>query len=101
LAARCKNIAKKLAVSINTAELYEYSQATKTAEFMDGYREQAKIEPKNTELKRFHGLDRAADYGLGSVYTQSKLTALAVNLKRIAKLISHFGTRVFPIYIDL
>lgn len=87
---KSRNIAKKLGVSVNTAELYEYSQTTKTAEFMDGYRKRAKIEPKNAELKRFHGLSRAAGYGLRSVSTQAKLTAMAVNLKRIAKLVSAF-----------
>lgn len=35
-------------------------------------------------MKRFHGLDRARGYGLKSVNLQAKLTALAVNLKRIA-----------------
>ncbi|WP_174520052.1 transposase, partial [Syntrophomonas wolfei] len=52
------------------------------------YRKRAKIEPKNAELKRFHGLDRAKGYGLRSIRIQAKLTALSVNLKRIAKLVS-------------
>ena len=39
-------------------------------------------------MKRFHGLARAKWYGLESVSKQAKLTAIAVNLKKIAKLIS-------------
>ena len=39
-------------------------------------------------MKRFHGLARARGYGLRSVSLQAKFTALAVNLKRIAKLVS-------------
>lgn len=81
-------IARVLAISINTPELYEYSQRAKTPEFLEEYRKRAKIEPKNAELKRFHGLDRAQGYGLRSIRIQAKLTALAVNLKRIAKLVS-------------
>ncbi|MBQ7707365.1 MAG: hypothetical protein IJT72_06265, partial [Lachnospiraceae bacterium] len=42
----------------------------------------------NAEMKRFHGLARARGYGLRSVSLQAKFTALAVNLKRIAKLVS-------------
>ena len=35
-----------------------------------------------------HGLDRARGYGQLSMSTQAKLTAIAVNLKRIAKILS-------------
>lgn len=85
---KSKRIGKLLTISVNTPELYEYSQRAKTPEFIQEYRKRAKIEPKNAELKRFHGLDRAKGYGLRSVRIQAKLTALAVNLKRIAKLVS-------------
>lgn len=50
------------------------------------YKKRASHEWKNGEMKRFHGLDRARGYGLKSVNLQAKLTALAVNLKRIAAL---------------
>lgn len=85
---KSKRIAKLMEVSVNTPELYEYSQRTKIQEFVEEYRKRAKIEPKNAELKRFHGLDRAKGYGLRSVRIQAKLTALVVNLKRIAKMVS-------------
>ena len=37
-------------------------------------------------MKRFHGLSRARGWGLRSILFQAKLTAIAVNLKRIAAL---------------
>ena len=76
---KSKQIARKLRIGINTPELYEYNQRAKTPEFLEEYRKRAKIEPKNAELKRFHGLDRAKGYGLRSICIQAKLTALAVN----------------------
>jgi hypothetical protein len=42
---------------------------------------------KNGEMKRFHGLARARGYGLESASFQAKLTAIAVDLKRIAAII--------------
>lgn len=39
---------------------------------------------ENGEMKRFHGLFRARGWGLRSILFQAKLTAIAVNLKRIA-----------------
>jgi len=83
---KSKRISRLLRISINTPELYEYSQRAKTSEFLIEYKKRAKIEPKNAELKRFHGLGRTSGYGLRSIRIQAKLTALAVNLKRIAKL---------------
>lgn len=85
---KLKTIGKILNLGENAAEYYEHNQWTKTEEFKEGYKKRAKIEPKNAELKRFHGLDRARGYGLKSVSTQTKLTVIAVNLKRICKLIS-------------
>ena len=85
---KSKRIGKLLTVSITTPELYKHSQRTKTPEFLEEYRKRAKIEPKNAELKRFHGLNRAKGFGLRSIRIQAKLTVLAVNLKRIARMVS-------------
>jgi transposase len=82
-----KTKAKKLRVGLNANEFYEYSQWAKTEEFKTEYKKRAASEWKNAELKRFHGLNRAYGYGLKSVSMQAKLTALAVNLKRIARLL--------------
>jgi len=85
-----KTKAKKLIVGTNAGDYYEHSQWAKTDEFQEEYRKRASIEWKNAELKRFHGLARAKGYGLRSISTQAKLVALAVNLKRIAALVSSF-----------
>jgi len=81
-------VGRVLTVGINTPEFYEYSQQQKTEEFKEKYKERACQEWKNGEMKNFHGLDRAKGYGLKSMSIQAKLTALAVNLKRIAKILS-------------
>lgn len=81
---------KILEITANTVEFYEYSQFTKTEGFHEKYKKRASHEWKNGEMKRFHGLDRARGYGLRSMLTQVKFTALAVNLKRIAGLVSSY-----------
>jgi hypothetical protein len=73
---------------MNTTEFYEMSQFQKTEEFKEKYKKRASIEGKNAELKRFHGLSRARGYGLLSVSKQSKLAAIATNIKRIAAIVS-------------
>lgn len=77
-----------LVIGLNTTEFYEISQYQKTDEFLEKYKKRASIEGKNAELKRFHGLCRARGYGLLSVSQQSKLAAIAVNIKRIAAIVS-------------
>jgi hypothetical protein len=72
----------------------------KTEEFKEKYKKRACQEWKNGEMKNFHGLDRARGYGLKSMSIQAKRTVLAVNLKRIAYILSsfilfHFFTKFF------
>jgi len=81
-------VGRVLTIGINTPEFYEYSQQQKTDEFQEKYKERACQEWKNGEMKNFHGLDRAKGYGQKSMSIQAKLTELAVNLKRIAKILS-------------
>ncbi|WP_077368785.1 IS1182 family transposase [Anaerosalibacter sp. Marseille-P3206] len=83
-----KNIGKILEVGINTPEFYGYSQEQKTDGFKEKYKKRACHEGKNGEMKNHHGLNRARGYGLRSMSTQAKLTAIAVNLKRIASILS-------------
>lgn len=82
----CANTAarKILEIGINTNEFYDISQSQKTEEYLEKYKKRASIEGKNAELKRYHGLYRARGYGLLSISLQSKLAAIAVNIKRIA-----------------
>ncbi len=83
-----KRAGRILTVGKNTTEFYEISQYQKTEEFLEKYKKRASIEGKNAELKRFHGLSRARGYGLLSVSKQSKLAAIAVNIKRTAAMVS-------------
>lgn len=84
---KAKTKVRSLHVSLDTAQLYALSQRQKTPEFLEKYKKRAAQEWKNAEMKRFHGLARARGFGLIGVATQAKLTAIAVNLKRIAALI--------------
>ncbi len=83
-----KSVRKILNIGINTLEFYEISQSQKTDEFKEKYKKRASIEGKNAELKRSHGLGRAKGYGLVSMSKQSKLAAIAVNIKRIAAIMT-------------
>ncbi|WP_433747902.1 IS1182 family transposase [Falsibacillus pallidus] len=99
-----KTVGKVLEVGINTPEFYEYSQQQKSEEFRQKYRKRACQEWKNGEMKNFHGLDRARGYGLKSMTLQAKLTALAVNLKRIAKILSSkkaLSSHLTPIFLKI
>lgn len=81
-------VGRILVVGINTPEFYEYSQQQKTDEFKEKYKKRACQEWKNGEMKNFHGLDRAKGYDQFGMELQAKLTAFAVNLKRIAAILS-------------
>lgn len=79
---------KKLNIGINTLEFYEISQSQKTEAFKEKYKNRASIEGKNAELTGSQGLGRAKGYGLVSMSKQSKMAAIAVNLKRIAAIMT-------------
>lgn len=49
----------------------------------------AHIEPKQGEMKRFHGLERAKFRGIEKLNVQAILTGIVVNIKRFVKLSSH------------
>src|SRR5659263_74670 len=65
----------------------EAKEYNKTQDFKDDMRERAHIEPKHAEMKRFHGLARAKYWGLAKVNIQSIITAISVNVKRLANVI--------------
>ena len=79
---------KALKVGRNAPEYYKYLVLSKKDDFLEGYKKRACHENKNGEMKRFHGLAKAKGYSLLSMRKQARLTAIAVNLKRIAKLVS-------------
>jgi transposase len=59
----------------------------KTQAFKDDMKERAHIEPKNAEMKRFHGMARTRYWGLSKVNVQFNITAIVVNVKRLANVI--------------
>jgi IS5 family transposase len=65
----------------------EAKEYNKTQDFKDDMKERAHIEPKHAEMKRFHGLARAKYWGLAKVNIQSIITAITVNVKRLANVI--------------
>ena len=62
----------------------EAKEYNKIQDFKDDMKERAHIEPKNAEMKRFHGMERARYWGLPKVNVQFIITAIAVNVKRLA-----------------
>lgn len=56
-------------------------------EYQEGKKERYKIEQKNGEGKNRHGLGRCRYLGLAKYAVQSLLTAIAMNLKRMVKLL--------------
>ena len=54
-----------------------------TEDYKEDMKIRAHIEPKNAEMKRFHGLKRAIYRGLERVNIQAIYTAIVVNLKRL------------------
>ena len=84
---KAKSKARKLQVAASAPLFYELSQEQKQPEFQEKYKKRAAQEWKNAEMKRFHGMSRARGWGLRGIRIQVKLTAIAVNLKRIAALV--------------
>jgi IS5 family transposase len=65
----------------------EAKEYNKTQDFKDDMKERAHIEPKHAEMKRFHGMERAKYWGLPKVNIQFIITAITVNVKRLANVI--------------
>jgi transposase len=67
--------------------MMEAKEYNKTQDFKDDMKERAHIEPKNAEMKRFHGMARARYWGLSKVNIQFIITAIVVNVKRLANVV--------------
>lgn len=65
----------------------EAKEYNKTQDFNDDMKERAHIEPKNAEMKRFHGMARTRYWGRSKVNVQFIITAIAVNMKRLANVL--------------
>jgi IS5 family transposase len=58
-----------------------------SADYQTGLKERYKIEQKNAEAKRRHGLDRCRYLGLARYAVQALMTAIVMNLKRMVLLL--------------
>jgi transposase len=65
----------------------EAKEYNKTKEYNEDMKGRAKIEPKQAEMKRFHGLKRAKYWGLPKVNIQSIITGIVVNVKRFVNVL--------------
>ena len=70
------------------ADYKKVHDKAQTREYRDTRRTHPKIERKLGEVARHHGARRASFRGLAKVLTQALLTALAVNVKRMIKLVN-------------
>lgn len=61
--------------------------------YWEGQEQRYKIEQKNAEAKRRHGLARCRYLGLAKYAVQSLMTVLVMNLKRVVKLLYGVGFR--------
>jgi IS5 family transposase len=62
-------------------------------DYREGLSQRYKIEQKNAEAKRRHGLDRCHYLGLEKYTVQALVTFIAINLKRMVKLLSGISFR--------
>ena len=65
----------------------EIIKNSKLISIQTSQRQRPNIERKFAELKNLHGLSKARYWGLSKVYIQSCLSAIAVNIKRIVRLL--------------
>ena len=61
--------------------------------YRDALKERYKVERKFGEAKRWHGFSRSRYLGFATHAVQSYLTFMALNLKRLVKLITGVGFR--------
>jgi len=66
----------------------EAAEFNKKDAYKDYMKKRARIEPKYSEMKHPHGLERARYRGLGRVTIQALLTAIVVNLKNLIRLLT-------------
>jgi len=64
-----------------------WQELVKTAEYYQGLAQRGRIESKFGEAKTRHGLRRCCHVGLRAFSVQAKLTVLAMNLKRMVRLL--------------
>lgn len=81
--------AKTRTFSLKERERYqeEFLEFTNTEEYKTKIKERYKIEAKNAEMKRSHGLEYCIYRGLFGMQLQTYMTAIVTNIKRMIKLL--------------
>ena len=79
---------KTYSISIKSPEHLTQMAYLETEEYKLRKKVRLRIEHKNAELKRFHGLKTAKYRGLFGMHIQLGLTAFVVNVKRIIRLLA-------------
>ena len=82
-----KQVRRTITIGKHHELIMEANEYNKTQDFKDDMKERAHIEPKNAEMKRFHGMARTRYWGLPKVNVQFIITAIVVNVKRLANVI--------------
>jgi len=75
----------------------EAKEYNATDDYKEDMKMRAHIEPKQAEMKRFHGLKRAIYRGLERVRIQAIYTAIVVNLKRMVTVQFSVSSRPKPV----
>ena len=79
---------RTVSISYYQALFDEAAEFNKTEEYKEHMKKRAHIEPKYSEMKHPHGLERARYRGLERVTIQALLTAIVVNLKNFIRLLT-------------
>jgi transposase len=79
---------RTIAISYYQSLFDEAAEFNKTDLYKDHMKKRAHIEPKYSEMKHSHGLERARYRGLDRVTIQALLTAIVVNLKNLIRLLT-------------
>ena len=74
---------RTIAISEHYELLKRAREYNKTDDFKEDMKQRAHIEPKQGEMKRYHGLQRAKYWGLPKMNIQATISAIVVNVKRL------------------
>ena len=74
---------RTITISKHYELLLKAREYNKTDYFKEDMKQRSHIEPKQGEMKRYHGLQRAKYWGLPKMNMQAIISAIAVNVKRL------------------
>jgi transposase len=77
---------RTFAISEHHELLKKAKEYNKTDDFKEDMKQRSHIEPKQGEMKRHHGLQRAKYWGLPKMNIQATISAIVVNVKRLVTL---------------